>query len=422
MGAASILDPDTLPLPSSDALAVRLHPPAERAVRAGHPWVFENSIRSVSPTGQTADQPGSGDVAVIFDRKGRFLAVGLFDPTSPIRIRVLSHGEPAQVGPELFRTFLGEALERRKPLDDDPETTGYRVLHGEGDRFPGLVLDRYGDAVVLKLYSPIWLPRLREVVPAVRECLAPRTIVGLVSRRLAEDPGCPAPLRRGAVLDGAADSGPFEFQESGLHFEAHPVVGHKTGFYLDQRENRRRVEGETAGERVLNVFSYTGAFSLYAARGGAREVTSVDQSRPALRQADRHFALNASVARGTTHRAVEGDAFEVMEELARQGERFGVVVVDPPSFAKEASQVEGALGAYAALTGRALSLLDSGGLLVQASCSSRVQADDFFGRVHRAVADAGRSLQEEHRTEHPLDHPATFPEGHYLKCLFARVD
>ncbi len=430
MGSSSALDPDTLPHPASHPLAVRLHPPAERAVRDGHPWVFETGIRSVELTGRTGDQgqseengrPGAGDTAVIFDRKDRFLAVGLFDPTSPIRIRVLNHGEPAQVGAELFRNRLTQALRRRASLSDDSQTTGYRVVHGEGDGLPGLVLDRYGDQAVFKLYSPIWLPHLREVVPAARDLLRSSTVLGLVSRNLADERLCPAPLRRGAVLSGKNATGPFPFLESDLRFEAHPVEGHKTGFYLDQRDNRRRLEPRARGARVLNVFSYTGGFSLYAARGGAREVISVDQSGPALRQAERHFELNVQAARDTRHRTMEGDAFHIMRELAAGGERFGVVVVDPPSFAKEASQIDGALEAYARLTILALAVLEPGGLLVQASCSSRVSADDFFGRVHRAVADGGRSLVDQHRTGHPVDHPATFPEGHYLKCLFARIE
>ncbi len=430
MGSTSKLDPDALPHPSPHPLAVRLHPPAERAVRDGHPWVFETGIRSVDLTGRSDEaapsegngRPAAGDIAVIFDRKDRFLAVGLFDPASPIRIRVLNHGEPAQVGPDLFRDRLEQALERRASLTADPRTTGYRVVHGEGDGLPGLVLDRYGDQAVLKLYSGIWLPRLREVVPTVRRLLGSSTVLGLVSRNLADEPHCPAPLRRGTVLAGQDDSGPFPFLESGLRFEAHPVEGHKTGFYLDQRENRRRLEARTRGARVLNVFSYTGGFSLYAARGGARNVISVDRSRPALRQAERHFELNVQAARDTRHRTMEGDAFRIMDELAGHGERFGVVVVDPPSFAKEASQVEGALEAYARLTVLAMAVLEPGGLLVQASCSSRVSADDFSGRVHRAVADGGRSLVNQHRTGHPVDHPATFPEGHYLKCLFARIE
>jgi len=365
-------------------------------------------------------------VGVVFDRKGRFLAVGLFDPDSPIRLRILNQGTPVPVGPAFFRERVQAALDGRRTLLDDPQTTGFRLLNGEGDRLPGLVVDRYGPTLVMKLYSPVWLPRLREVVPPLVELLEPDAIIGLSSRKLANHPMCPPVLRGGALLHGSDPGAALPFLESGLHFQAHPVEGHKTGFYLDQRANRRQVEDDVRSlaqahrsVRVLNVFSYSGGFSLYAARGGAAQVTSVDRSEPALEQARRHFELNAQVAQATTHETLAGDAFQVMEELGRQGERFHLVVVDPPSFAKEASQVPGALAAYGKLTRLALPLIQSGGILVQASCSSRVEAAPFFDAIHQV---AGPRIREIRRTGQPLDHPAGFPEGHYLKCLFARVD
>lgn len=418
MTATSALDADALPHPSSRPLAVRLHPPAERAVRKGHPWVFDSGVRSVDREGST------GDVAVLFDRKNRFLAVGLFDPSGPIRIRILGAGAPAQVGPELFHTRLIAALQRREALVRDPSTTGYRVLHGEADGFGGLVLDRYGDALVLKLYTPAWLPHLRDLLPALEETLTPRVVLGLASRNLASDPHCPQELAAGTRLLGALQANGLPFLESGLRFEAHPLEGHKTGFYLDQRENRRRL-GEEVGRlgarRLLNAFSYSGALSLYGARGGVREVVNVDRSGAALAQARRHFAMNPEVTAGVRHQTLEGDAFQVLDGLSSDGRRFGAVVVDPPSFASRAGQRVGALDAYAALTRMALALLEPGGLLVQASCSSRVSAEEFFARVHETARSAGRTLDEVVHTGHPPDHPATFPEAQYLKCLFARA-
>jgi len=408
------LDLESLPSAASRPLAIRLSPPGERAVRGGHPWVFAGSIESVSRPGE------AGDTAVIFDRKGRFLAVGLFDPEGPIRIRILQQGEPAQVGSELFRDRIEQALARRRGLVEDTSTTGYRVLHGEGDGMPGLVLDRYGDAAVLKLYSSAWIPHLPAVVEGIREVLAPEVLLALASRQVAQARGCPAPLREGAVLQGDYAGEGLAFVEAGLRFEAHPLTGHKTGFYLDQRENRGRVRERTGGLRVLNVFSYTGGFSVAAAAGGGTEVTSVDLSAPALAQAERHFVLNPEAAEATVHRTVQGDAFEVLKRLGRDGARFGVVVVDPPSFAQKGSQTERALEAYGSLTRLALGILEPGGLLVQASCSSRVEEAAFFARLLEAAGAAGRPLTEVMRAGHPEDHPIGFPEGAYLKCLFAR--
>lgn len=410
------LDPESLPRPAERAVAVRVRPAAERALRSGHPWLFEESITSISRPA------GPGDVAVVFDGKNRFLAAGLYDPDSVIRVRILVHREPEEIGPEMYRRRVEAAFRLRGDVAS-AGTTAFRVVNGENDAMPGLVVDLYERTLVLELFTAAWFPRLHEIVPVLEELLGPERILLLVSSRIAESPACPAGVADGAVLRGAAPDDGVPFLETGLRFEAHPFEGHKTGFYLDQRDNRRRLEPHASGARVLNVFSYTGAFSLYAARGGATEVVSVDRAGPALAQARRHFELNgrAENVAACRHRTVEGDAFEVMTQLGGDRERFDVVVVDPPSFARAAAHREKALGAYRALTSLAVPLIRPGGLLVQASCSSRVGADEFFEAVDHAARGAGRPLKELARTGHPPDHPVTFPEGDYLKCLWARV-
>ncbi|TVP54769.1 MAG: class I SAM-dependent rRNA methyltransferase [Gemmatimonadales bacterium] len=409
--------PDDAPITPGPPLAVRVTPAAERAVRDGHPWVFENSIREISREGV------SGDIAVLFDRKNRFLAVGLFDPESPIRVRILSAGSPAKVGAGLFRTRLAEALKLRRRLVDDPETTGFRILSGEGDRVPGLVLDRYGEGLVLKCYTPAWLPWLDELRSALDELLPSSVLAYLPSRGVSGSPATPDTLRTPVLLSGPPLDDGLEFLEGGLRYRAHPFVGHKTGFYLDQRENRARVRELARGLRVLNVFSYTGGFSLAAAAGGAPGVLSTDLSEPALREAERHFELNAGLeaVRSAAHETRTGDAFEVMEALDTAGERFGMVVVDPPSFAREKGQEAGALRAYGKLTQLALKLIEPGGILVQASCTARIDAESFFLSVLNTARSADRSLEVIAQTGHPVDHPVRHPEGEYLKCLFGRV-
>ncbi len=405
-------------------MAVRIVPAAERALRSGHPWLFASSIRDV------AGSPKAGDPAVVFDRKNRFMAAGLWDPEGPIRVRILAHGRPEPIGPELFARRIEAALERRPRLAADPGTTGFRLFHGEGDGLPGLVADMYGDRIVVKLYSVAWVPHLSGLASALEHTVGPRGILLLSARSVQASGFSISALREPTLLSGTlpeappgATRGTLPFLEHGLHFEAHPLKGHKTGFYLDQRDNRARLEGRVTGARVLNVFSYTGGFSVAAARGGAAEVTSLDVSAPALAQARRHFELNLRdrAVAAAKHETLAGDAFATLQSLARDRRRFDVVVVDPPSFAKEARQTEGALAQYGRLTGLALALLGPGGLLVQASCSSRVPAEDFFQRVHQAARDAGRSLDEEARTGHPEDHPARWPEGAYLKALWARA-
>lgn len=398
-------------------------PAAERAVRSSHPWLFASSIREINrrsvqgdlTQGDLTGAAGqAGDAAVIFDRKNRFLAAGLWDPDGPIRIRILTVGKPAPIGVDLFRERIARALELRAPLLGDPDTTGVRILYGEGDGLPGVVADLYGDHLVLKIYSSAWVPRLAELTEALESELAPRSLLLLTARKVDQAPG---------ILAGDFPSDrTLPFVESGLRYEAHPLEGHKTGFYLDQRDNRARLAALT-GARVLNVFSYTGGFSLAAARGGAREVTSLDVSEAALAQARRHFDLNSHLppVAAARHRTLQGDAFEAMEGLAREGERFDTVVVDPPSFAKEARQAAGALDQYGRLTRLALRLLAPGGLLLQASCSSRVAAEDLFLRIHREARALGRPLEEVERTGHPLDHPVRIPENAYLKALLARA-
>jgi 23S rRNA (cytosine1962-C5)-methyltransferase len=400
--------------PSSDRrLALRVTPEAQHALRQGHPWLFDGSIISQSAAGQP------GDLAVIFDDRRRFLAIGLYDPASPIRVRVLQHGAPAAIDAAFFAGRLTAAAQRRAGLAAQ-ETTGYRLVHGEGDGLPGLVVDRYDRVSVVKLYSAAWLPHLT----ALLEGLTTDTIVLRLSRALQRAPATLYGLHDGATLAGAAPEVPVIFRENGLLFEADVLRGQKTGFFLDQRENRARVEGLAADKETLNVFAYTGGFSLYAARGGARAVLSLDISAPALAAAQRNFALNHHlplVAAAHADFLVE-DAFIGLAQLARAGRRFDLVIVDPPAFAKQQGEIPAALSAYERLAGLALGVLRPGGTLVMASCSSRVSALDFFSAVRRGAARARRPWREFAHTGHPIDHPIGFAEGAYLKCLYAKVD
>ena len=403
-----------IPGPSARRVAVRVTPAAERALRRGHPWLFEQAVRQQSHDGQP------GDLAIVFDRRRRFLAVGLYDPGSPIRVRVLQRGEPATIDREWFRSRLAAAVQRRASLPGEG-TTGYRLVHGENDGLPGLVVDRYDRTLVLKLYTPAWVPHLRDVLPALAAVFPAERLVLRLGRAVRVQPQHLHGLSDGAVLSGPDLDGPVVFRENGLRFEADPVHGQKTGFFLDQRDNRARVGGGSAGKTVLDVFAYTGGFSVYAARGGARAIVSLDASRPALAAAARNVALNrdqppVAVAE---HELLAGDAFEALAQLGQRGRRFDLVIVDPPAFARGQAQVARALSAYAQLTCLGLGALRPGGTLVQASCSSQVGAEPFFATVNRAAAQAGRPLSEIERTGHPLDHPVSFLEGAYLKCLFA---
>lgn len=406
-----------VPPPGERRIAVHVTPAAERAVRDGHPWVFDGSIRSLSRNGRC------GDVAVIFDQHDRFLAIGLYDPTSPIRVRVLHQGDPTPLNRAWMQRQIAAAARRRQSLPDD--TDGYRLVHGGNDHLSGLVIDRYAGTCVLKLYTAAWVPHLRDVLAALMETAAPQRIVLRLSRAVQAQPALLFGLGDGTLLGGAPLSGPILFQENGLRFWVDVVAGQKTGFFLDQRENRARVASLVQpGDAVLNVFAYSGGFSLYAARGGAAHVISQDLSQPALAAAARNFALNEDVpaVAAADHELVAGDAFRALQQLAADGRSFDVVIIDPPSFAHKQEQVPRALAAYARLVRRGLGVLRPQGTLVMASCSSRVPADDFFALVHETAREVERPLREIGRSGHPPDHPIRFPESAYLKCLFAAAE
>jgi 23S rRNA (cytosine1962-C5)-methyltransferase len=384
---------------------------AETIVRGGHPWVFAQSVRAQNRDGQT------GELAVIFDRKDQFLAVGLFDADSPMRVRILHTGKPQAIDTPFWERRVRDAFRRREGLFDS-RTTGYRCINGESDGWPGLVLDRYGDTCVLKLYTAAWLPRLEELAPLLARG---NRLVLRLSRNMQATAAERGHAHDGQVLLGQPLAGPVEFLESGLRFEADVVRGQKTGFFLDQRENRREVRALADGRDVLNLFSFTGGFSLYAADGGAASVCSMDISEPALAGARRNFALNAdrpAVAR-CGHEIVQTDVFDWLRQKSPR--RFDLIVLDPPSLAKRESERREAIGAYARLIAGALARLNKNGVLAAASCSAHVSAAEFFNLTLETARKSGRRFVEWKRTGHAGDHPAAFAEAEYLKCMYLQL-
>ena len=394
-------------------LRLRVTATAETIVRGGHPWLFADSIREQNRPGQ------SGELAVVYDRKDAFLAVGLFDPDSPIRVRVLHAGKPVTIDESWWRENLARARRRRENLFDH-RTNGYRCLNGESDHWPGLVLDRYAGTFVLKIYTAAWLPRLGEITTLIRAALQPARLVLRLSRNIQETARKNFQFEDGQILSGEPLADNEVFLETGIRFEADVVRGQKTGFFLDQRENRRRVEALAGGGDVLNAFSFSGGFSLYAARGGAKSVTDLDISAHALESAKRNFALNQtdrSIA-ACRHETIQTDAFAWLEKNATR--KFDVVILDPPSLAKRETERAGAIQAYGKLAANGLKALSPGGVLVAASCSAHVSAAEFFEAVRGVAQKSGRRFTELETALHAPDHHATFPEAQYLKCIFLR--
>lgn len=400
---------------TAPALRLRVSAAAQRKIRAGHPWVYAESVTQANREGVT------GELAIVFDRQDKFLAIGLYDAASPLRVRLLHSGRPQPIDHAWWAENLKQAINKRAPVAD-ALTNGYRCINGESDHWPGLVLDRYGDTLVLKLYTTAWLPRLSEVLGLFCEQLRLQRIVLRLSRNIQEQATEERAVRDGQVVRGPSLDGPVIFLETGLQFEAEVSKGQKTGFFLDQRDNRRQIEKLAAGRDVLNAFSFSGGFSLYAARGGARSVTDLDISAHALVSAQRNFRLNQNLATVSAclHRSVQADAFKWLS--AKEQEQFDLIVLDPPSLAKRESERAGALQAYRRLVRSATQHLRPAGRLLACSCSAHVRADEFFAAVQAEVRTTGRKFRELGTSFHASDHPASFPEAEYLKGVYLEFE
>jgi 23S rRNA (cytosine1962-C5)-methyltransferase len=406
------------PNQSPTRLRLRVTAVAETQVRAGHPWVFSDSVREQNRDGTP------GELAVIFDRQDKFLAIGLFDPDSPIRVRILHVGKPQTIDTAWWSARLAQAMERRRDLFDD-QTNGFRLINGESDGWPGLVLDRYDQTLVLKLYTAAWLRRFEEISGLIRSQLKPERLVLRLSRNIQAAARKILSLEDGQIIyrgfDASEEANPT-FLENGLRFEADVCHGQKTGFFLDQRENRRAVESLAKGRRVLNAFSFSGGFSVYAARGGASTVTDLDISAHALASAEHNFALNQSIPgiSQCRHERVQGDALDWL--AANEQRTFDLIILDPPSFAKREAERAGAIRAYEKLATLGIQHLAKDGILVACSCSAHVTAEEFFEAVRRSAAKSGRQFQELQTTRHAPDHHATFKEAEYLKGIYLRLE
>jgi len=393
-------------------LRLRLTATAETIVRSGHPWLFADSVREQNRAGQT------GELAVIYDRNDKFLAVGLFDSDSPIRVRILHAGKPQTIDFAWWNTHLEQPLAVRRDLFD-AQTTGFRLIHGESDGWPGLVLERYDRTLVLKLYTAAWLPRLAEILALLKGKIPCERIVLRLSRNIQPLAEKQFQRRDGQILFGSTPAGAVIFSENGIRFEADVLRGQKTGFFLDQRANRAEVEKLSFGRKVLNAFSFSGGFSVYAARGGAKSVTDLDISAHALESAQRNIALNKNFpgVAACRHETVQADAFEWIEKTPA---KFDLIVLDPPSLAKRAAEREGAIRAYERLNALGIQLLSRAGILVAGSCSAHVSSVEFFDAVRRAAIKSGRKFTELKTLLHPPDHPAGFKEAEYLKVIYLK--
>ena len=396
---------------SEIAATLELRKDLVRHLRAGHPWVFRKAIEK-APRGLEA----GAIVDVVED--GRFVARGYLDPHSAISVRILTR-EPAETIDDAFWAGrIRRALGLRRELVHG--TTGYRLVHGENDGLPGVVVDRYDRFAVLKLYSAGLTPHRGRIVEALRSEVP--DLAGIFGRdEVPRDEESDDARPQGRVLWGAAPPERIEIDEHGMRLLVDVRLGQKTGLFLDQRDNRRLVREMAAGRGdALNLFGYTGGFSVAAALGGASHVVTIDVDKDAIALARENFRVNGLDP--ADHAFASEDAFEILRRYRADGRRFDLVVCDPPAFAKSQKAVEGALAGYAALNRAALQVLAPGGILVTASCSARVSAEQFADAVKEAAFKSRVELQLVEDRRQPPDHPVApqFREGRYLKCLFFR--
>jgi len=394
----------------SKRLAIKLTAKGENYVQQGHPWVFSDSIVKVNAEAQT------GDLAIIFGkRKNGMIGIGLYDADSPIRIKMIySDSQAVKIDDGFFLRKIKHAYQKRLPLLQT-ETTSYRLLFGENDGFPSLIADVYDSVLVVKIYSEIWLPYLKTILDSLLQVSGCKTLVIRLSRGLQNSDS--HQLKDGEVVYGTLENEVVEFVEHGVNFSANVIKGHKTGYFLDHRENRRQVGLLSKNKTVLDVFSYAGGFSVHALANNAKEVTSLDISAQALEIAKQNGKLNIFSGK---HYTLAGDAFKILEQLISEKKKFDVVVIDPPSFAKQQTEILLAKKKYAQLARLGEKLTAREGLLVLASCSSRVSSTAFYDINEQTLKSAKRSFSLEQQTEHDIDHPIGFPEGAYLKSGYYR--
>lgn len=391
-------------------IAVKVSAKVEGLIKKGHPWVFEDSIIKLNRVGK------AGDLCVLFDkRRNKAFAVGLYDPDSPIRIKIIANNRPQEINVNFFENKFAKAYNIRKPLLAT-QTNSYRLIHGENDGLPGFVADVYAGVLVVKLYTAIWFPYLETLIPILVRVSGCKTVVLRLSRNLQKDNS--VGVTDGQVIYGVLESETVHFWEHGVRFSADVIRGHKTGYFLDHRHNRQKVGKKSSGKTILDVFAYAGGFSVHALVGGAAKVTSLDVSAQALNMAQQNARLNDFKG---LHKVVIDDAFRALNRKISERKTFDMVVIDPPSFAKSKKEIAHAIRKYAQLASLGIQLTNKGGMLVLASCSTRVDAESFFATHKEAASQSGKKIEQLETTFHDVDHPIHFKEGAYLKCGYYRV-
>ena len=389
---------------------VYLKPGKEESLKRFHPWVFSGAIAKIE------GEPEEGEVVDVYTSKKEFIACGHFQIGS-IAVRVLTFRQE-EINHEFWKRRLAVALDLRRSLNlvDNPENNTYRLVHGEGDNLPGLIIDVYGQTAVMQAHSAGMHVYRMDIAEALSE------VMGEIVKHIYYKSETTLPFKadlgpeNGFIKGGSPENVALE---NGLKFHVDWLKGQKTGFFVDQRENRHLLERYSKGRNVLNMFCYTGGFSFYAMRGGANLVHSVDSSAKAIDLTNQNVELN--FPGDERHQAYAEDAFKYLD---RMGDQYDLIILDPPAFAKHRDALRNALRGYSKLNAKAFEKIKPGGILFTFSCSQVVDKKDFRNAVFTAAAQSGRSVRILHQLTQPGDHPVNIyhPEGEYLKGLVLYVE
>ena len=393
--------------------SIKLKKGRDKSFNRKHPWIFSGAIDSVK------DIKVNGETVDIISGDGKFLGYGSYSSQSQISVRVLSFNPDDKIGKDFILQRIESAIQFRKQIINDESTNAYRIINAESDSLPGLVVDKYADFLVCQFLSAgaeFWK---KEIVEILSNHFKPTGIFERSDSDVREKEGL---QQSKGILYGKASEGLIEIIENGNKFLVDIVLGHKTGFYLDQRDNRKLLQNYSSGSEILNCFSYTGGFSVYALKAGASKVINVDSSAETQSLAEKNFALNEIDS--SKYENIQDDVFKYLRKLRDTNKQFDVIVLDPPKFAESVSQIEKAARGYKDINLLALKLLKNNGVLFTFSCSGHIVPDLFNKIIADAAADAGREVHIlKYLTQSP-DHTmlTSFPEGLYLKGLVCKVN
>ncbi|NEU09005.1 class I SAM-dependent rRNA methyltransferase [Flavihumibacter sp. R14] len=392
---------------------VRLKKGKEKAVLQLHPWVFSGAVESVK------GKPENGEIVMLTDNKGDFLAYGFYNDRSRVSVRLLEWNKDAEINEDWWRSRIGKAVRARQELMSSEDTNTYRVIFSEADFLPGLIVDRFADYLSVQILTSGMERNKQVILDTLQALLNPLGIFDRSDASARSHEGLEA--SSGGILSGQEPPEFVTVKENSVLYDVNISAGQKSGFYCDQRDNRRIVSEHVSGKRVLDCFSYSGGFSLNALKQNAAEVTSVDSSALALETLGRNIEINNFGA--AAHRLIQSDVNKQLRNFRESGEQFDIIVLDPPKYAPSRSALNKASRAYKDLNRQAMLLLTEGGLLATFSCSGAIDITTFKQILAWAALDAGKEVQFIYQFSQPGDHPirSSFPEGEYLKGLLCRV-